>query len=218
MELLLASTNPHKLDEIRAIIDGGAVDWLTLADVAGGAEIEEPVEDADTFEGNATIKARYYARATGYRCLADDSGLAVDALDGAPGVISARYAGAAGPRAQVDLANNRLLLDRLEAVPEAERTARFVCAMVLCAPDRDAPVASVRGTVEGRILLPSEAADRDKPEQGRGSNGFGYDPLFVLPDRGVTTAELSPEAKNAISHRGNAARAMHEKLRELGIV
>jgi XTP/dITP diphosphohydrolase len=232
MLILLASTNPHKLDEIRAVIDGGALDWQTLSDVPGGDAVAEPVEDADTFAGNATIKARHYAQATGEWCLADDSGIEVDALDGAPGVISARYAGAGGDRAERDLANNRKLLAELEGVPADRRTARFVCAMVLIAPpdqplpagvksavapDPEGPViASVRGTIEGRIILPDEAADPARPELGRGANGFGYDPLFLLPERGITTAELSPEDKNAISHRGNAARAMREKLSTLG--
>jgi XTP/dITP diphosphohydrolase len=215
MRIVLASTNPHKLEEIRAVIDGGVIDWHTLGEVPGG-EADEPVEDADTFEGNAAIKARYYAQATGELCLADDSGLAVDALGGAPGVISARYAGAEGPREQVDWANNRKLLAELGPTRLAERTARFVCAMVLWDPQVDAAVATVRGTVEGRILLPDEAQNPEQPERGRGENGFGYDPLFVLPERGVTTAELTPDQKNAISHRGNAVRAMAAKLDELG--
>jgi len=234
MLILLASTNPHKLDEIRAIIDGGSLDWRTLSAVPGGEAVAEPVEDADTFAGNATIKARHYAKATGEWCLADDSGIEVDALGGAPGVISARYAGAGGDRAERDLANNRKLLAELAGVPAEGRTARFVCAMVLLAPpDQPVPaggksvaepdphgriIASVRGTIEGRIILPDEAADPDRPELGRGGNGFGYDPLFLLPGRGITTAELSPDDKNAISHRGNAARAMREKLIELGWV
>ncbi len=131
--------------------------------------------------------------------------------EGEPGVRSARYSGVTGPRSVVDPANNVLLLDRLRGVPEGKRTARFVCAMALVAPP-DRAVAQVRGTVEGRIILPAEAADPAAPQRGRGSNGFGYDPLFMIDGLGRTTAELPPDHKNAISHRGNASRLMWEKL------
>ncbi|MEX0653430.1 MAG: non-canonical purine NTP pyrophosphatase [Phycisphaeraceae bacterium] len=220
--IVLATGNPHKLEELQAIFNACAhgeagVELVSLAAVA--VDVDEPVEDGATFEANAIKKARHYAAATGLPCLADDSGLAVDALAGEPGVRSARYSGASGPRAEVDLANNRLLLDRLGDTPAAERTARFVCVMALAEPgDGGQARATVRGTVEGRILLPAEAADPSQPERGRGANGFGYDPLFFVPDLGRTTAELSPEAKNRISHRGHAARGMYEKLIELGLV
>jgi len=218
MRIVLASTNPHKLEEIRAVIGDGPIDWATLADVPGGEAAREPVEDADTFEGNATIKARHYAEATGAWCLADDSGIEVDALGGEPGVISARYAGAGGDRTDRDLANNRKLLEKLEDTPIEQRTARFVCVMVLWDPGQGTAAASVRGTVEGRIITGDEAADPARPERGRGDNGFGYDPLFVLPDRGITTAELPAAEKNAISHRGHAARAMRDRLTQLGLL
>jgi XTP/dITP diphosphohydrolase len=219
MRILLASTNHHKVGEIRAVIDiasPGLIELVGLDDLdeAGGG-IAEPVEDQSTFEGNAVLKARHYARAAGMLCLADDSGLEVDALAGEPGVRSARYSGIAGPRAVVDPANNRLLLERLADVPPQERTARFVCAMALCHPDRLAPAALVRGTIEGRIITPDEAADAAHPERGRGDNGFGYDPLFFVDDRGCTTAELSPSEKNAISHRGRATRLMLACLERL---
>lgn len=202
MKILLATSNPHKLDEIRAVIDASTgIELVSLADV--GLSIAEPVEDGNTFEDNALIKARYYAAAARMLCLADDSGLEVDALDGEPGVTSARYAGVEGPRQIVDPANNALLMEKLG--DSNNRAARFVCAMALCDEDQPKPLALVRGTVEGRIVTANEGP--------RGDNGFGYDPLFMLPDRGVTTAELSSEEKNAISHRGCAARFMLEKIR-----
>jgi len=238
MEILVASSNPHKLDEIRAVFASRAaedvnapdvlrrIEFVGLDHVDPRSEIEEPVEDADTFEGNALIKARYYADATSMVCLADDSGLAVDALGGAPGVFSARFSGAGGPRSEVDMANNRLVLDRLEGVPVEERTAQFVCAMVIVEPsqtpvegkhvdDRSDVLTAVRGTIDGRILLPEEADDPVSPHLGRGHNGFGYDPLFLVPTLGVTTAELTPEQKNAISHRGQATMQTWDELSRL---
>jgi XTP/dITP diphosphohydrolase len=213
--LLLATSNAHKVGEIRAIFDAcslrdredagsaAGVELISLADA--GVDVPEPVEDGDTFEANAVIKACYYAAAAKMMCLADDSGLEVDALAGEPGVLSARYAGEEGPRDQVDRANNRLLLERLGDTPVERRTARFVCAMAWCVPGEPLPRAVVRGTVEGRMLTRDEAG----PEAfGRGEHGFGYDPLFFIPELGRTTAELSPAEKNAISHRGKAARLM----------
>jgi len=218
MRILLATANPHKRDEIVAIFDQlsnhtahDRLTLVTLAELEKGDALEEPVEDGKTFQANALIKARYYAAATGELCLADDSGLEVDALGGEPGVYSARYSGATGERAERDLANNKLVLEKLGDTPVEQRTARFVCAMTLVSP-RDEHLADVRGTVEGRIITPDEAADAAHPERGRGENGFGYDPLFLIPERGCTSAELSPGDKNAISHRGNAARALWQKL------
>ncbi|MEX0776617.1 MAG: non-canonical purine NTP pyrophosphatase [Phycisphaeraceae bacterium] len=216
MKLLIATGNPHKVQEIRAVLahgadrDGLPIEWLDLSHLE--RHVTEPVEDAATFEGNAVKKARHYAQATGMLCLADDSGLAVDALGGAPGVRSARYAGVDGPRSVVDPANNRLLLERLASVPIERRTARFVCAMALAGPGLAQPII-VCGTVEGRILLPQEAADPSQPHRGRGGNGFGYDPLFLIPELGKTTAELEPQHKNALSHRGKATRLMRQRLR-----
>lgn len=204
MDLLIASTNPHKLDELREILTPIGYNVLSLDDVGGGP-IEEPVEDAPTFEGNALKKAAHYAALTGQRCLADDSGLEVDALDGAPGVYSARYAGVDGDRATRDEANNAKLLRELADVPERARTARFVCAMCVCDADGTV-VCEARGAFNGRI--------------GRapvGSNGFGYDPLLILtepgdPMAGKTSAELSADEKHARSHRGKAARAIAKRL------
>ena len=234
MKILLATSNPHKLDEILSVFQYCAsapidknvdrcasehdaeslpVQLVTLADV-GLAYLEEPVEDADTFEGNAVLKAIYYAKAANMLCLADDSGLEVDALGGEPGVKSARYSGKAGARSVVDPANNQLVIERLGETPVKKRTARFVCAMALCEPDQTAePVAVVRGTVEGRMLTMLEAGER---VQGLGENGFGYDPLFYLPELKKTSAQLSPEHKNRISHRGDASRKMWAQLQALG--
>lgn len=218
MRILIATSNPHKVEEIAAIFaqcgrDGAAIkiELASLADLPQA--VDDPVEDGLTFEANAAKKAEHYAKATGLWCLADDSGLEVDALGGEPGIRSARYAGLTGPRSVVDPANNRLLLERLGETPAERRTARFVCAMALARPG--ATLTVVRGAVEGRILMPHETTDPAHPERGRGANGFGYDPLFLLPERGKTTAELSPAEKNAISHRGNAARKMWERLRTI---
>ncbi|MEM1110098.1 MAG: non-canonical purine NTP pyrophosphatase [Planctomycetota bacterium] len=246
MQILLATSNPHKLDEIRSVFDGepaaDAVDWKLFTDLEPEYQygLTEPVEDQPTFEGNAALKARHYAKMTDRVCLADDSGIEVDHLNGAPGVISARYAGVRGPRTKVDPANNVKLLQELTDVPIEKRTARFVCTMCLIIPghQRDkVPAAGydrlvrpgddfaqliVRGTVEGRIILPSEVDDPRFPERGRGENGFGYDPLFVLPPghdyAGLTTAELTPEQKNSISHRGAAARLLLAEMIEKGLI
>jgi len=176
---------------------------MSVDDVSGG--VAEPEETGETFAQNARDKALYYARATGRWCLADDSGLEVDALNGAPGVRSARYSGqAAGPdpdRKSVDRANNSKLLAALEGVRDAERTARFVCHLALADPQK--VLIEAHGTVEGLIA--------SKPA---GDNGFGYDPLFYLPDHGCTAAQLPPQAKNRISHRGKAVRRFAELLRE----
>ncbi len=203
-EVLVATGNPHKIEEIRAVLAPLGLRVLGLDDCGG--DFPEPVEDGATFEANARIKAVAYARMTGRAALADDSGLEVDALGGAPGIFSARFAGVGTTRAERDAANNRLLLERLRGVPSERRTARFVCAMCLAEPDGSV-VAETRGAFGGVIV--------DAP---RGANGFGYDPLLYLPELGCTSAELSPEAKNARSHRGHATRLMAERLLALGRV
>ena len=215
MKLLVATSNPHKLEEIGAIIRDSSIELLSLDAI--GLEIDEPVEDGETFEANAELKARYYAKAAGMLCLADDSGLEVDALDGEPGVRSARYSNTDGPRAERDRANGRFLLKNLEGVPAEKRDARFVCAMALVdgRDGKDETIAVVRGTLEGRILLPEEADDPSQPERGRGSNGFGYDPIVYMPDRSLTVAQLSSEEKNAISHRGSAVKKMWPAIQVL---
>ena len=182
MKILLATSNPHKLDEIIAIwrdssLDSAmdentpSIEWFDQSAVDPNHAIAEPVEDQPPFEGNAQLKARHYAVAAGMITLADDSGLEVDALGGQPGVRSARYAGATGPRAQVDQANNEHLLKKLKElkdVPADQRTARFVCAMAICVPlptgQPACVVTTVRGTVEGRIIGPDESP--------RGEHGF----------------------------------------------
>ena len=197
--VVIATNNAHKVSEIRSALNFEGWEFKTLAE-AGLAS--DPVEDADSFEGNARIKARAAAeavRAAGLTAavLADDSGLAVDALDGAPGVYSSRYAGADGD----DRANNAKLLAELAAVPDGERTARFVCTLVFM--DEDGTETVARGTIEGAI-----------GREARGSEGFGYDPLFI-PDAfggALTLAEVPQARKNAVSHRGNALRALRDSL------
>lgn len=199
--LLIATSNPHKVEEIAAVLEPLGMEVVSLDAI--GLDVPEPVEDGATFEANARLKAVYYARVAGRACLADDSGLEVDALGGRPGVYSARYAGVDGTRAQRDAANNAKLLAELREAPAARRAARFVCAMCL-ADARGNVLAESRGEFEGVII-----------DEARGSNGFGYDPLLWLADVGKTSAELPPEQKNARSHRGAASRAMAARLRAL---
>lgn len=205
--IVIATGNPHKVEELRAILACRGIPVVGLRDLPGHERFQEPVEHGKTFEDNARIKALSYAAQTGRTCLADDSGLEVDALAGAPGVISSHYStngretGLA--RAQRDAANNARLLRELTDAPPGRRTARFVCVMCLASPGQ--VLATSRGSFEGRIGLPGDVP--------RGANGFGYDPLFVLPVPDTrTSAELSPEEKNARSHRGAAARAMADQI------
>jgi len=190
-KLVIATSNPHKVEEIQAVLGQVGIECVPLGD----AGIPEPEEDGATFEENARIKAVAYAKALGVTVLADDSGLEVDALGGAPGVHSARYAGIGETRAERDAANNAKLLRALVGVPQARRTARFVCVLSVARPDGSI-VAEARGHFEGFI-----------GEAPRGANGFGYDPLLVLAD-GRTSAELTSAEKNARSHRGNALRTL----------
>ena len=192
MKLILASNNAHKLEEIRAILGGEFEEILSLREAG---IVHETVEDGQTFLENAEKKAREIAELTGCCALADDSGLCVDALDGAPGIYSARFAGVHGD----DVANNRLLLEKLEGVEN--RAAHFTCAMALVRPDGS--VLRAEGYFYGQIA-----------HEEAGVNGFGYDPLFYLPERGCTSAQLSPEEKNAISHRARACERMKQILRE----
>lgn len=224
-KIVLATGNPHKVEEMRAILadvarDAG-VEIVGLRDLPGGAGLPEPGETGHTFEANASIKAVEYARATGLWCLADDSGLEVDALGGSPGVISSHYSSDGREtglsRAQRDAANNARLLRELEGIPPERRSARFVCMMALARPaygPRAQPeiVALSRGTFEGRIGLPGP------PPVGvpRGAHGFGYDPLFlVAPDYARTSAEVEPSEKNRLSHRARAGEQMSERIRAL---
>jgi XTP/dITP diphosphohydrolase len=197
--ILFATSNPHKLDEVRPVLADLDIQVIGLDDL--DLDVPEPEEDGDTFEANARIKALAYAEATGRRCLAEDSGLEVDALGGAPGVQSARYAQCDGDRSERDRANNDKLLAAMASVPDGQRSARFVCAMCLADPDGSV-VTQTRGTYEGTI-----------GRAPRGANGFGYDPLLWLPEVGKTSAELEPKDKNARSHRGAATRALAAWLR-----
>ena len=197
MELVLASRNRHKIEEIGALLSKILPDVRVLSlDEAGiEGEIEE---NGATLEENALIKARAAAE-SGYIGVGDDSGLEVDALGGAPGVYSARYAGEHGD----DEANNDLLLKNLE--DKADRSGRFVCCIACVFPEKYGfdPIV-VRGHVEGEIL-----------RERHGEGGFGYDPLFYFPQFGKTLAEVTPEEKNTVSHRGNAIKAFAEKLKAL---
>lgn len=168
---------------------------MTLAEHPG---LPEPIEDGDTFEDNAKLKALHYARLTECWTLADDSGLQVDALGGAPGVRSARYAGPACN----DAANNAKLIQELADIPAHQRTARFCCAVALA--NSVEVMATASGVVEGVII-----------DEARGSNGFGYDPHFLVPESSMTTAQMEPSQKNRISHRGSALRAIRPAIQRL---
>ncbi|MCY4454190.1 MAG: RdgB/HAM1 family non-canonical purine NTP pyrophosphatase [Immundisolibacterales bacterium] len=191
--LVAATGNAGKLAELERLLDG--LGWEVVAQSALG--VEPPPEDGLTFVENAIAKARNAAERTGRPALADDSGLVVDALGGAPGIHSARYA---GPDAG-DAANNEKLLRALAGVPEAERTARFECAVAWLRDPRDPVPLIASGTWTGRVL-----------EAPRGTNGFGYDPLFLDPGTGRTGAELDPGRKDALSHRGQALRELRRML------
>lgn len=191
-KLIFATSNEGKLKEIREIL--GDLDYQILSLKEAGVDVEI-IEDGATFEENAIIKAKTVMEATGCLTLADDSGLEIDYLGKEPGVQSARYM---GENTSYRI-KNQILLDRLHGVPAVVRTARFVCVVAAAFPD--GRIETRRGTIEGRIA--------DKPA---GENGFGYDPIFYLPERGMTTAEITPEEKNAISHRGKALRQIKEVL------
>jgi len=198
-EIIVATGNPHKVEEIREILAVHGFRVLSLNDV-GAEGIPEPEEDGDTFAHNARIKATQYARAINRMVLADDSGLSVDALGGAPGIFSARWSGLGVTREERDNANNKKLLEELASTPADRRTARFVCAMCLSAADGSV-IAETVGEFYGSIGT-----------NARGVNGFGYDPLFVVDANGQTSAELTSQQKNDRSHRGAATRAMAKFL------
>ena len=200
----MATHSQHKLRELRQMLRLDGLELLSLDDLGIDGE---PIEDGLTFETNARIKARFAARATGLPALADDSGIEVEALGGAPGVRTRRYA---GPNATDD-DNNAKLLRELAAVPVAQRGARYVCVLALALPDPAAAggvrIIERRGTTRGRVAL-----------EPRGTGGFGYDPLFEPADErvgGRTFAQYSPGEKDAISHRGRAVRRMTQVLQGL---
>ena len=209
--LVLATHNPGKLAELQAILAPLVPDLDSQAIIsAASLGVPEPVEDGLTFAANAEIKACALMRATGLPAVADDSGLCVDVLGGAPGIFSARWCGRHGD----DAGNLRLLLNQISAIADPNRTARFTCAAVLAAPgpgpDHRPTVTRIERSMEGRLL-----------SRPRGEGGFGYDPIFVPVQEdapggsGRTTAQMSPEEKNAISHRGQALRALAPALAAL---
>ena len=193
--IIFATGNENKMKEIRMILADLGLEIVSMKEAGVFEEIEE---DGMSFEENAEIKARAISRVmTNDIVLADDSGLEIDYLDKAPGIYSARFA---GEDTSYDI-KNRILLDRLEGVPDEERRARFVCAVAAVFPD--GTVKAVRETIEGQIA-----------HEIVGENGFGYDPIFYVPEYGCTTAEMTPELKNELSHRGKALRAMKKILEE----
>jgi len=198
MKLLVASRNTKKLAELNRILAAEGVSGLTVVGLADVPAFPEAPETGATFEENALAKARDAVAATGLPTIADDSGLAVDALNGMPGVLSARWAGGHGD----DHANLELVLGQLRDVPDERRGGAFVCAAALVTPDGTETV--VRGEWRGTII-----------RESRGANGFGYDPIFVPEGHDVTSAELTAEAKDALSHRGRALRLLLPAIRNL---
>ncbi len=199
--LVIATNNPGKLREFQRLLDGCGFDLVTPREL--GVNFD-PEETGSTFAENATIKAVEAARACGLVALADDSGLEVDHLGGRPGIFSARYAGCDRTDPNISEARQlELLLEEMHGVPEEQRTARFRCVIAIATPNSDG-VQLVDGVFEGRIGY-----------EPRGTNGFGYDPIFVVPGRGMTSAQLSPKQKNRISHRGQAAAKALELLRKM---
>ena len=190
--IIFATSNEGKMKEIRMILADMNVEVVSLKDAGITTEIEE---NGTTFEENAIIKAKAIMELTGEIVLSDDSGLEVDYMDKAPGVYSARFM---GEDTSYDI-KNQYIIDQLKDAKEEERTARFVCAIACAFPDGE--VVTRRGTIEGVIA-----------HEISGTNGFGYDPIFYVPEYGCTTAELNPDHKNEISHRGKALKAMKEVL------
>ena len=208
--IVFATQNPGKVRELQSLLVGSGVDFIGLDSFE--QDFPEPPEDGETFLANATIKARAYAQATGMHCLADDSGLIIDALGGKPGVISSHYAfdgdeigeAATMTRAQRDELNCQRVLRELEGVADEDRSARFTCTMVLADPSGKV-LATTVGAFEGRIGQIGEVP--------KGDNGFGYDPLFLVgPGFERTSAQMDPGEKNAMSHRGKAVGAMIEAI------
>ena len=194
-KLIFATGNQGKVNEFKQML-GEEFEILSMKDLDVDVDI---VEDGSTFEENAIIKAKTVAEATGQMVLADDSGFEVDALGGEPGIYSSRYLGEDTPYS----VKNAEILKRCEGVPDEERGARFVCVIACAGPDGS--VETVRGVIEGKLAY-----------EPKGENGFGYDPIFFYPERGMTTGEMEPEEKNAISHRGQAVRKMVELLKSRG--
>ena len=197
MKVVLASKNKHKLVEISKITEKFGFDLVLQSELGVDVDVEET---GTTFEENSFLKAEAVMKATGLPALADDSGIAVDALNGEPGIYSARY----GFDDTLDDWGRLLLLRKnTEHVPDGQRQAQFVCVITMVTPEGE--TIQARGEIHGELL-----------REPRGENGFGYDPIFYYPPFGMSTAEMSPEDKNQVSHRGNALKVFYEKLKEAG--
>lgn len=197
MKVVLASKNKHKLEEISRITEKFDMELVMESELGVDIDVEET---GTTFEENSLLKAKAVMEATGLPALADDSGIAVDALGGQPGVYSARYG---FDDSLDDWGRLRLLLKNTENVPEGQRQAQFVCVITLVTPEGQ--TIQARGEIHGELL-----------REPRGENGFGYDPIFYYPPMAMTTAEMPPEEKNRVSHRANALNIFYEKLKEAG--
>ncbi|MBQ3147661.1 MAG: RdgB/HAM1 family non-canonical purine NTP pyrophosphatase [Oscillospiraceae bacterium] len=197
MKVVLASKNPHKLVEISKITEKFGMELILQSQLGVDIDVEET---GTTFEENSFLKAEAVMKATGLPALADDSGIAVDALNGEPGVYSARYG---FDESLDDWGRLELLLKNTEHVPDGQRQAQFVCVITMVTPD--GKTIQARGEIHGELT-----------REPRGENGFGYDPIFFYPPYEKTTAEMAPEEKNAVSHRGNALRVLNDKLKEAG--
>ena len=197
MKVVLASKNKHKLVEISKITEKFGMELVLQSELGVDIDVEE---NGTTFEENSFIKAEAVMKATGLPALADDSGIAVDALNGEPGIYSARYG---FDDSLDDWGRLLLLLKNTEHVPDGQRQAQFVCVITMVTPDGQ--TIQARGEIHGELL-----------REARGENGFGYDPIFYYPPMGKTTAEMSPEDKNQVSHRANALNVFYNKLKEAG--
>ena len=197
MKVVLASKNPHKLVEISKITEKFGFELVLQSELGIDIDVEET---GTTFEENSFLKAEAVMKATGLPAVADDSGIAVDALNGEPGIYSARYG---FDDSLDDWGRLLLLLKNTEHVPDGERQAKFVCVITMVTPDGQ--TIQARGEIHGELT-----------REAKGENGFGYDPIFYYPPLGKTTAELSPQEKNEVSHRANALKVFYEKLKEAG--
>ena len=197
MKVVLASKNKHKLVEISKITEKFGIELILQSELGVDIDVEE---NGTTFEENSFIKADAVMKATGLPALADDSGIAVDALNGEPGIYSARYG---FDDSLDDWGRLLLLLKNTEQVPDGQRQAQFVCVITMVTPE--GKVIQARGEIHGELL-----------REAKGKNGFGYDPIFYYPPYGKTTAEMSPEEKNQVSHRANALRSFYDKMKEAG--
>ena len=197
MKVVLASKNKHKLVEISKITERFGMELILQSELGVDIDVEET---GTTFEENSFLKAEAVMKATGLPALADDSGIAVDALNGEPGIYSARYG---FDDTLDDWGRLELLLKNTEHVPDGQRQAQFVCVITMVTPEGQ--TIQARGEIHGELL-----------REARGENGFGYDPIFYYPPMGMTTAEMPSEAKNEVSHRGNALNVFYEKLKEAG--